>query len=952
MNMRLLAVIAWGVGCLLVSSAVAQVPQVLNYQGRVIVGSTNFNGTGLFAFALVNTNGTTTYWSNDGTSSGGSQPTSAVSLTVTNGLYSVLLGDTTIANMPTAIPISIFNNPDVRLRVWFNDGTHGSQLLTPDQRLAATGYAFMAGGVNLPTTTSATNGVLQIGGNPFLHGFGTENTFVGQSAGNFTMSGANNTASGEGTLATNTTGSNNTASGVTAMALNTTGSDNTAIGDDALLRNTTGGSNTAIGESALQFNTTAGQNVALGLGALLLQSFSNGGASWNSNNVAVGYNALSANNPTATSNGIDNTALGFSALGGNTTGAGNIGLGYQAGLNLTTGSNNIDIGNVGVAGESSIIRIGDGSTQTDTYLTGIVHGNGSGLTGITSTSFVSNLTLSGNTTFSGDLNLSATNSSATVGVVNIGGTPFLQAYGHNGLGDENTFLGYTAGDFSLTGHQNTGLGGFALNALTSGSLNTAVGANALQFTSNGSENTAVGYNALGANNTAGRNTAIGSGALSAQSFSNSGTIWNSNNVAVGYNALTNNAPTSTTNGVNNTAVGSFSLVANSIGTDNAALGATALTNNSTAGENVAVGSGALATQSFNNGGAVWNSDNVAVGYQALNKNQPTSSGNGLSNTALGWSALVNNTTGAGNIAIGASAGSLLTTGNSNIDIGNNGAGGESGIIRIGTSGFQTDTFLTGSVHATAVGIGITASHGTLDVSGDTGSYTLTSTNAGFNGSSSGIAHFGAGTPASAIYANGGIVTTESFIAVSDARVKLVLGRSDAARDLDTLRAIAVTDFRYKDVIAHGEGVHKKVIAQELEQVFPQAVSQRTGEVPDIYQRATIGADGWIELATNLKVGERVKLIGEQSQGVYNVNAVEATRFRTDFQPAANAVIFVYGREVQDFRAVDYEAIAMLNVSATQELARQVTAAEQEKAALKQRVTDLEARLAKLERQSK
>jgi hypothetical protein len=40
----------------------------------------------------------------------------------------------------TAIPASVWANADVRLRVWFNDGTNGSQLLTPDQRLAPTGY--------------------------------------------------------------------------------------------------------------------------------------------------------------------------------------------------------------------------------------------------------------------------------------------------------------------------------------------------------------------------------------------------------------------------------------------------------------------------------------------------------------------------------------------------------------------------------------------------------------------------------------------------------------------------------------------------------------------------------------------------------------------------------------------------------------------------------------------
>jgi hypothetical protein len=121
----------------------AQVPQLINYQGRLLVGPSNFSGTGQFKFALVDATGSTTFWSNDGTSIAGSEPSDFVSLGVSHGLYSVLLGDTSIANM-TAIPVAVFNNSDVRLRVWFNDGTHGSQLLAPDQRIAAVGYAVTA----------------------------------------------------------------------------------------------------------------------------------------------------------------------------------------------------------------------------------------------------------------------------------------------------------------------------------------------------------------------------------------------------------------------------------------------------------------------------------------------------------------------------------------------------------------------------------------------------------------------------------------------------------------------------------------------------------------------------------------------------------------------------------------------------------------------------------------
>lgn len=139
----------------------AQVPQILNYQGRVAVGDppVNFDGSGEFKFALVQGEGPTLLWKNDG-SAGNTEPTTAVTLPVTKGLYSVQLGDTTLANM-MPIPATVFANPDVRLRVWFNDGTaNGSQLLTPDQRIAAVGYAMVAGGlapgVTIPASQVAT----------------------------------------------------------------------------------------------------------------------------------------------------------------------------------------------------------------------------------------------------------------------------------------------------------------------------------------------------------------------------------------------------------------------------------------------------------------------------------------------------------------------------------------------------------------------------------------------------------------------------------------------------------------------------------------------------------------------------------------------------------------------------------------------------------------------------
>ncbi|HZR20237.1 MAG TPA: hypothetical protein VFE51_23340 [Verrucomicrobiae bacterium] len=113
-------------GCALEHPVVAQIPGMISHQGKITVDNTNFTGTGQFKFALVDAAGVNTFWSHDGTSISGTEPTgSPVSLPVTRGIFSVNLGDSAISNMSRAIPASVFTNGDVRLRVWFNDGIAG-----------------------------------------------------------------------------------------------------------------------------------------------------------------------------------------------------------------------------------------------------------------------------------------------------------------------------------------------------------------------------------------------------------------------------------------------------------------------------------------------------------------------------------------------------------------------------------------------------------------------------------------------------------------------------------------------------------------------------------------------------------------------------------------------------------------------------------------------------------
>lgn len=120
------------------------IPTRIDYNGYIKSGGSQFSGTGQFKFAIINSDGSATYWSNDGTSTAGSEPFTAVSTTVTNGVFNTILGDTSITNM-TAISANIFPTYDTTyLRVWFNDGTSGFEWLSPDKQIVATPYAYQA----------------------------------------------------------------------------------------------------------------------------------------------------------------------------------------------------------------------------------------------------------------------------------------------------------------------------------------------------------------------------------------------------------------------------------------------------------------------------------------------------------------------------------------------------------------------------------------------------------------------------------------------------------------------------------------------------------------------------------------------------------------------------------------------------------------------------------------
>ncbi|MCJ7659930.1 MAG: hypothetical protein MUO67_12350, partial [Anaerolineales bacterium] len=141
----LLLTIAFNVGWVKARSPVREVdmpvPSFISYQGTISDGGVPYNGTGYFKFAIVDAAGTDTSWSNDGTSFYGAEPVTSVSLNVSNGGFSVNLGETSLPNMPSPIDALVFDDPETFLRVWFSPDNSTWTQLTPDQAIASVPYA-------------------------------------------------------------------------------------------------------------------------------------------------------------------------------------------------------------------------------------------------------------------------------------------------------------------------------------------------------------------------------------------------------------------------------------------------------------------------------------------------------------------------------------------------------------------------------------------------------------------------------------------------------------------------------------------------------------------------------------------------------------------------------------------------------------------------------------------
>jgi trimeric autotransporter adhesin len=477
----------------------------------------------------------------------------------------------------------------------FASGNVGIGTTTPQATLDVNGS------VNLPNTTSATVGVLSLGGTPFLHNFGSQNTSVGESAGNLSTTGVSNTAFGSLALQFST-GSSNNAFGVFALrgtgTHNMQGSNNSAFGSYALYNNSTGNSNNAFGDGALNDLRTGDNNIAIGGGA------GSNLAAGESNDIYIGHrgvanesNTIRIGDPAVQTTAYIAGTLNVASITG--PGPSTIAL-SQVGVVLTSPMNQVN-GPTIITGLTTII----GSTTVDGPLT-VTGGctgcgaGGGGITSVTGTNGVNATTSGGNVALSADQHVvafqtdlsSAVNSAVTTAenfsvtqTVNYTDTYFLHLAGGamtgtltvpvigvgtaspafpldvNGVVNTSTAynLGGTIFDSGSPSSNNAFLG-FAGNGTNPGTGNVAAGWQALAADTTGGSNVAVGYLALNGNTTGSFNVALGN---YAGQTGDGSPLTGNNNTFLGGGAEASYGSNSSGAITNATAIGSNSVVGES-----------------------------------------------------------------------------------------------------------------------------------------------------------------------------------------------------------------------------------------------------------------------------------------------------------------------------------------------------------------------------------------------------
>ena len=157
--------------------------------------------------------------------------------------------------------------------------------------------------------------------------------------------------------------------------------------------------------------------------------------------------------------------------------------------------------------------------------------------------------------------------------------------------------------------------------------------------------------------------------------------------------------------------------------------------------------------------------------------------------------------------------------------------------------------------------------------------------------------------------------------------------------LDKINMISVKSYKYKDpILMNNSQIVTGVIAQELEQIFPESINLIKQVIPSILRFSDsyivdASKNATIELANHgLATNDTVRVVNKWTDdNIKNelfedvsINVIDTNTFSTVltkniFLDCSN--VFIYGKKVDDFHAIDKNKIYMPLIAAVQELSK-------------------------------
>lgn len=184
-----------------------------------------------------------------------------------------------------------------------------------------------------------------------------------------------------------------------------------------------------------------------------------------------------------------------------------------------------------------------------------------------------------------------------------------------------------------------------------------------------------------------------------------------------------------------------------------------------------------------------------------------------------------------------------------------------------------------------------------------------------------------------IVAKNHIYSGNGFIQSSDQRIKTDIQTYDSSVALDQIKALRVTSYKKIETPLQEE---IGFIAQEVQEIIPNAVEKMTMYIPNIHtwvsctyddKKHTISVDN---SSLNLGYNENIQ-IKDSKDYTYSCIVIDteysAVLYSTEFvikPPSIKDKVFLYGKSVNDFMSLNKNDIFTIAVSAIQMLDQKVT----------------------------